>query len=88
MDGDNEINPSETLAEKDSQKLRENGDDSKSYSLKVTVEEANSFYQNILIEKKLIKTSLHYSHWTRWRSNCFKHGNSHIRWKSTDSIKR
>lgn len=53
MDGDNEINPSETLAEKDSQKLRENGDDSKSFSLKVTVEEANSFCQNIPIEKKV-----------------------------------
>lgn len=43
------------MAEKDNQKLRENGDDSKSYSLKVTVEEANSFYQNIPIEKSQSK---------------------------------
>lgn len=53
--GENEVNPSETLAEKVSQKLRENGDDSKSYSLKVTVEEANSFYNKILIEKNQSK---------------------------------
>lgn len=49
--GDNKTNPSEILAEKVSEKLREDGNNSESYSLKVTVDEANSFYHNLPVQK-------------------------------------
>lgn len=50
--GDNETNPSEILAEKVSEKLKSNGNNSESYSLKVTVDEADSFYNRLPIEKE------------------------------------
>ena len=49
--GNNETNPSEILAEKVSEKLREKGNNSESYSLKVEVDEANSFYSRLPVEK-------------------------------------